>query len=78
MSGEDVLRIPRRIRLCFLSNPWHLYPVNPLLAGSRVGGGQISITRSGLWESMALFGVGALENPRMLLWFVRQVHGEAG
>lgn len=51
--------------VCFLSNPWHLYPVNPLLAGSRweVEGEQIFITRSGSWESKALFGVGALENP---------------
>lgn len=51
--------------VCFLSNPWHLYPVSLLLPGSRWGveGEQISITRSGSWESIALFGVGALENP---------------
>lgn len=57
--------------ICIQSVPWWL--------GQDVRvGGKISITRSGPWESIALFGIGAVENPRMLPWFLRQVHGEAG
>lgn len=67
------------IHLCFLSNPWHLYPVSPLVAGSRCVCGREDIYHQKWAMGVdSTFGVGAVENPRMLPWFLRQVHGEAG